>query len=118
STFLLAQYFFAQDKKLFFDSWFYFINSLPIEYWIAFFSEQLWQAITFIKRANLNITDAKKHAKRLPFSFINKDWQNYKNKIDFLVKAHNELYLIDYKLKNGSTYSLDIWLNKFFLDKF
>lgn len=118
STFLLAQYFFSQDKKLFFNYWLDFESALPIEFWITFFSEQIWQAIIFVKRATLSITEAKKQAKRLPFSFINKDWQLYKNKIDFLIKAHSQLYLIDYKIKNGSSYSLDLWLHKFFLQNF
>lgn len=118
SVFLLAQYFFSQDKENFFDYWMKLKDSFPIEYWISFFAEQLWQAIIFIKMSiALGHSEAKKRAKKLPFSFINKDWRLHKDHLESLIMAHNNLYLIDYKLKNGSKYTLDLWFIKFFVTK-
>ena len=78
SFFVLSQHFFAQRPTLFLEKWKVCKGDLPVEFWIAYWSEQLWQASLFVLRArSQGIGEAKKQAYRLPFSFINKDWQRY-----------------------------------------
>ncbi len=123
SLFLLSQYFFERNKRLFFDYWIKIFQDYPVEFWIAFFSDLLWQAVIFLEHANTkNLNNfkasfSKKQFTRLPFSFINKDWKKYSSA--FLQQAHADLYTIDYNHKNNlNSYKLEIWYNKFFLKKF
>ncbi len=115
SFFTLSQHLFAQQPYLFLKQWKACKSDYPEEFWIAYWSEQLWQASLFVSRARtLGIQEAKKSAYRLPFSFINKDWQRYT--VDSLVKAHQSLYLLDYHLKNGAgTNGLELWYHKMML---
>lgn len=118
SFFNLSTALFAQDKKLFFEYWGQYKLAYAEEFWITYWSEQLWQAINFISKINSSISDAKKSVNRLPFSFINKDWKRYNLK--FLISAHNDLYQIDYNLKNGldGQFGLEYWYHRFLLHKF
>lgn len=118
SLFTLSQYLFAQQPKEFFTLWSSCKLDYPEEFWLAFWSEQIWQAINFITRVNeQSFIDAKKQAQRLPFSFINKDWRKYS--LEFLTKAHNFLYMLDYNIKNGATDTgLELWYHKFLLNSF
>lgn len=117
SLFTLSQYFFAQQAKDFFTLWAQCSNDYPDEFWIAYWSEQVWQAALFVLRANKEgIQVAKKHAYRLPFSFINKDWRKYT--FEYLVTTHDALYRFDYQLKNGGpSYGLDLWYSQFLLEE-
>jgi hypothetical protein len=57
--------------------------------------------------------NAKKMSYRLPYSFINKDWQRVQ--IDELVECYEFLYQIDYAIKTGSTFcSLDLFFAHYF----
>lgn len=118
SLFLLSQHFFSQDFKEFFNYWQEIKADYPEEFWIPYFSEQIWQASIFIHTLNtLGLIEAKKSAYRLPFSFINKHYKNFN--FSFLSKAHDDLYFLDYNFKNGVTQiGLDVWLTKFITKQF
>lgn len=118
SLFVLSQNLFAQEYQAFFTLLEKFKGEYPDEFWVVFWAEQLWQAILYVsKAAQQNPIEAKKYVNRLPFSFMNKDWKRFP--VSFLVKAHQELYLTDYMLKNSNNdYALELWYHKFFLRKF
>ncbi len=118
SFFTLSQYLFAQQPRAFYPYWAACSSDYPPEYWITFWSEQVWQATLFLQKAQVfGIAEAKKATNRLPFTYMNKDWQLYS--YPFLAQAHASLYELDYNLKNGiSSYGLELWYHKFFLKKF
>src|SRR5205807_225901 len=107
------QYFFSKQKSNFFSLWGELRLQYPDEFWVVFWSEQLWQAIVFCEEASRNgAARAKSLVNRLPFSFMQKDWQSYKN--DELISAHDFLYSIDYSLKNSAgTFGIDLFVHKF-----
>lgn len=114
SLFTLSQFFFALQANAFFKEWQRVHHDYPDEFWISFWSEQLWQATVFLTALaqKKSLIDAKKTVTRLPFSFIQKDWNRHS--IKSLVNAHNFLYSIDYGLKNGSSENaLELFLYKF-----
>ena len=71
------------------------------------------QALIYVQRARREgMLEAKKGTYRLPFSFLNKDWQKYSP--DSLVAAHDALYRFDYNLKHGGTVNgLELWYHRF-----
>ncbi|MBA2306801.1 hypothetical protein H0W26_01550 [Candidatus Dependentiae bacterium] len=113
SLFTMAQYFLAQQPTLFFQQWKQCSDTYPHEFWVAYWSELLWQAALFIMRAkSQGHVEAKKAAFRLPFSFINKDWQLYS--ADTFIAAHGFLYECDYGLKHGEhSFGLELFFHKF-----
>lgn len=118
SIFDLSHYFFDKQIKNFFELWLKYKIYYPIEFWISFWSDQIWQANIIVKIANkYGILKAQKLASRLPFSFINKNYANYKSL--FLTKAHCELYKIDFNFKNDLGYNeIELWFSKFLLNRF
>lgn len=117
SFFTLSSLFFARQRKDFFN---YLINfkDYPDEFWTVFWSDQLWQASLFVTKAQeFAVQEAKQLGLKLPFSFVNKDWRLYTPL--FLAQAHQFLYSLDYRLKNGGgDYGLELWYHKFLLNKF
>ena len=113
SLFVLSQHLFAQQPRLFLQQWKTLKGDFPNEFWVAYWSEQLWQASLFVMRARAQGFDAaKRGAYRLPFSFINKDWKKYE--ADGLIEAHQFLCKLDHNLKNSAgTHSLELWYQKF-----
>lgn len=106
SLFALSQYFFARDGKKLFSSWEQLHHLYPLEFWIPFWSEQLWQAIRFCTTVHeKGIVQAKQLQLRLPFSFMQKDWQKHSHV--HMVDWYDRLYEIDFAYKNGS---LGPWL--------
>lgn len=118
SLFDLSGYFFQKQIKKFFELWLNYKSDYPIEFWISFWSDQIWQASLFVTILNKeNILKARKYSYKLPFSFINKSYKFYNN--TYLIKSHQELYNIDYNIKNDLGYnSLEIWFLKFLYNKF
>ena len=117
SLFSLSQYLFARQSQAFLQQWKALKDDFPDEFWIAYWSEQLWQAALFVMRAKAQGYDAaKRGAFRLPFSFINKDWQKHNEQS--LVAAHDALYKLDYNLKNSAGgHGLELWYAIFFASK-
>lgn len=113
SLFQLTESFFAKNMDVFMKKWDQVKEYYPVEFWIVFWAEQIWQAFLFVQQGKTKgLVAAKKIARRLPFSFMQKDWRNYT--IVELVHAHHFLYNLDYNLKNGSSsVGLDLFLLKF-----
>lgn len=113
SLFSLSQYFLGRNTKLFLKQWKACKDDFPPEFWIAYWSEQLWQATQYISKAKAyGIAEAKIGQFRLPFTFLNNDWQRHS--LQSLSKAHDALYSLDHALKNsGGAYALELWYHKF-----
>lgn len=115
SLFTLSAHFFAQKSKEFFALWYELKDTYPPQFWISYWSEQLFRATFFVKYAKAqNFLEAKKIAYRLPFTFIKKDWKSFSTK--HLIMAHDFLYDIDYQLKNGGQpFALELFYSRFFV---
>jgi hypothetical protein len=118
SMFNLSTYLFQKNGDKFFELWKRIAESYSAPFWVAFWSEQLWRASMFVtlnKQRKYN--DARKIAFRLPFSFINRDWHNYS--ADELAAAHDFIYRLDGRLKNGgSDIGLDLFYAQFLSNQF
>lgn len=118
SLFTLSTYFFAKKAQPFFVEWKKINAEYSEQFWVAFWSEQLWRAYHYIdySRAKQSAL-AKKIGYRLPFTFMSRDWQQFKS-IE-LSKAHQYIYEIDSSLKNGGNpVGLDLFYSKFFVGEF
>lgn len=117
SLFKVAQYFFAKDKASFLPLWYAVKDEYPPEFWIAYWSEQLWQAHAYVSRALKGDLTLEKKGNRLPFSFIQRDWRRYK--LNEFAVAHALLYGIDCALKNGSSDAgIDLFVLRFITGSF
>lgn len=118
SLFTLSQHFFGHQEKNFFGLWQNIRKEYPDQFWISFWSEQLFrgfQVISYMHKKEF--AQAKAIAFRLPFSLMQSDWK--KNKPIELLNAHQFLYQVDYGLKNnGSNVGIDLFFSKFFLGEF
>ncbi|MBN1549088.1 hypothetical protein JW872_00300 [Candidatus Babeliales bacterium] len=114
SLFRLSEYFFGKNKQQFLAMWQDVSHEFPDQFWIAFWSEQLWRASCYVfLQQQKNNADAKKIAHRLPFSFINKDWRRHT--YEHLKDAHAQLVDADFQLKYGGT---SAQLDRFYLEFF
>jgi hypothetical protein len=114
SLFTLSTHFFAKKPKVFFELLGHIGGEYPEIFWVSYWSESLWRAHYYVA---LNQTkqfgEAKKMSNRLPFSFIQRDWKLHSPSA--LKKAHQQLYEIDFALKNGASEGmLDLFYSKFF----
>lgn len=116
--FNLSQALLEQNSPEFFSLWERQMDFYPIEFWLVYWSELIWESVLFICRVKSSgILEAKRKARKLPFSFMNKTWQNYSS--DFLIDAHKYLYKIDYFVKNSvSYYGLELWYHMFLFNLF
>jgi hypothetical protein len=110
SLFSLSTSLFAKNSEAFFRLWHQVSQDYPTQFWVSFWSDQLFRATCFVKFARAQkFVPAKKIAYRLPFSFIKKDWHNYTS--TELTEAHHVLYRLDCTIKNGGA---DVWLDIFY----
>lgn len=118
SLFTLSQYFFARESTKFMRLWHSLEKSFPLEFWLSFWSEQLWQATVFLSvLSEYGPVAARKQVKRLPFSFMQKDYRRITKRE--LTVAHNFLYSVDYGFKNGYASSgLELFFLKFLHGQF
>lgn len=116
SLFKLSQYFFARDRVLFMKLWEKISRDYPPEFWIVYWSEQLWQAHMVV--ASMQNKVKPPMTNRLPFSFLQRDWR--KCELRELVVAHTALYNTDFSLKNGiaASYAIELFVFKFINDGF
>lgn len=114
SLFSLSQYFFAQQRKQFIYYWQTIKDDYPDQFWISYWSDQIWRAAFYCKyMSERKYSEAKKIGYRLPFGFL----QKYYKGCSFydLLNMHQKLYVLDYELKNGaSSIGLDVILLHFF----
>lgn len=117
SLYSLATLFFTKQDKRFFSIWSERCNDYPLPFWVAYWSEQVWQAyhaITFLKQNNFPA--ARRFAYRLPSSFLKTDWRYCS--LEKLKNSYAMLYDIDFAFKRGSTFcSLDLFFCDYFLGK-
>lgn len=113
SLFTMSQYFFARQVTPFREIQNKLGQEYVDEFWVSYWSEQLWQAIIFITHAQKSSPlEAKKLVNRLPFSFMQKDWKSYT--VIELTRAHDFLYDIDFGLKNGrAADGIELFYGKF-----
>jgi len=114
SLFMLAGNFLAKRSQPFFTSLALINKTYPAQFWVSFWSEQLWRAYYYIfyKKEN-NYKAAKTIGFRLPFSFLQRDWK--KLSLAEVKQAHTFLYEADFRMKNGgSDFSLDVFYTRFF----
>lgn len=118
SLFKLSQYFFARDRSQFMALWALYKDEYPAEFWVAFWSEQLWQAHMVVTNAKGGGAPSGQVTNRLPFSFLQRDWRRYE--LRELIAAHAALYGIDFALKNGSAdlYAIELFVAKFVIGGF
>jgi len=114
----LAECFFAKRDNAFFIRWQALQHHYPPIFWVVFWAEQLWKAIHVTQFMHQKqFVQAKKMSFRLPYSFINRDWQ--RANVNELVRCHEFLYQIDYGIKTGSTFcSLDLLFVHYFTGAF
>lgn len=113
SLFELSKYFLFRDSTAFYKSWATLNENYPEQFWISFFSEQLFKAYWFViyqKSGDFKLS--KQIGFRLPFDFMKTGWRYIDPNV--LKSAHHELYVVDYQLKNGGS---ELWLETF-LNKF
>lgn len=98
----LSQAFFKRDLN-FFKMWSILSSQYPPIFWVAFWNDQWWRAFHLVSFARQkNIVLAKKMGFKLPYSFINKDWENYQPTYFRALLA--QLYTIDYNIKRGHSF--------------
>lgn len=117
SLYTLASHFFAKNNVAFFAAW----NSLKDQYveqfWTTFWSEQLFRAYWFVYyQSPPQPVAAQKISVRLPFTFLKKDYKKYS--LLELQRAHDDLYRIEWSLKNGSTLGIERLLLKFLVGRY
>lgn len=114
SLFSLSQALFERKSKQFFTQWHQVALRYSPQFWISFWSEQLWRASLYIYlQKSGKKEDARKIGFRLPFAFLQSTWRTYC--VSELQEAHHLLYDIDYHLKQGGNeYSLELVYARFF----
>jgi len=118
SLFTLSTYFFAKNAQQFVPLWFESRGRYPDEFWVSYWSSQLWLASMFVA-AKKQSPSSKNVARgsRLPFSFMQGDWRKYTT--HELATAHDFLYTVDFWHKNGSVSRwVDLFCLKFVQDGF
>lgn len=113
SLFALSQSLFSHDATTFWKQWQQVAMQFSPQFWIAFWSEQLWRATNYIalQRGKQN-REAKIMSAKLPFSFVQRDWHRY-SALE-LKNAHDYIYTLDYNLKHGATdYGFDLFYASF-----
>ena len=118
SFFILSQHFFGKKTKPFFRQWATVAEQYMPTFWVAFWADQIWRAYVYCDLMNQKqYAEAKKVQHKLPFSFINRDWQQYT--LSELAAAYQILATMDFRLKNGgSEIGLEYFYGQFFENKF
>lgn len=118
SLFTLSQYFFGKKRSLFFKQWAAMTELYAPTFWATYWADQIWRAYIFCNlMKQKKYVESKKAQYKLPFSFINRDWSLYS--ATELRNAHQFLFELDYRLKNGaSEIGLEYFYSQFFDNKF
>lgn len=117
SLFELSKLFFAKKKDPFFIMWNRVRDLYAPVFWTVFWSEQLWNAFLVVYlRQKKEFNTAKQVQGRLPFSFLQYDWQNYTSQE--LQQAHALVCNLDRNLKlSANPDSIDLLFYTFFRKK-
>lgn len=101
SLFELSGLLLARDER-FWQQWCRLYSLYDFPFWLAYFGDLFFRAYYYSEYRRQNqLALAKKISYRLPFSFVQRDWQ----KLDCaLVRdAHDTLSRLDFQLKNGAS---------------
>lgn len=113
SLFTLSTHFFARKQQPFFTLWLQVKDDYAPQFWIAFWSDQLIKAYGYVLYSQQNNhLAAKKMGYRLPFSFMKTDWK--KHSLKKLAATHDQLYALDFHMKNGGTDQFELLYAQFF----
>ncbi len=118
SLVVLSKLFFERDAQAFFTAWSKISKDYSPQFWIAFWSDQLWRAFHFVEQLQRKqFFEAKRLSFRLPYSFTQRGW--IRANLKELRSAHDFLYSIDCSLKNGGDpFRLDLFYACFFSEQF
>jgi len=118
SLFQLAEYVFRKNATKTWLTWKRVFADYPIEFWIAFWSDQMWQAYTFVSVAQEHtVARARKVTTKLPYSFMQRDWRYIQ--LHELTAALTYLYSLDVHMKQGgSQYVIELFLYKWLSNAF
>ena len=117
SLFVLSQLFFEKNATNFFQKWQKIRSNYVDQFWISFFSEQIFKAYFYLVHHGALPQDQKQISFGLPFSFLKHDFKMHSQ--GELMKVHQKLYEIDLSLKNsGSAAQLDALFLSFFQGTF
>ena len=110
SLFDLSKFFLFRDRLSFYNLWQLTCAKYAPQFWIAFWSEQIFRAHWFIfYQKKQDHVLAKQIGSRLPFDFVKTGWRYLD--VGCLIEAHDLLYQIDWQLKQGGS---ELWLELFF----
>lgn len=74
SLFTLSQHFLGRNPKMFLRQWKACKDDSPPEFWVAYWSEQIWQAAQYVTTARkAGVAEVRKGFYRLPLTFLNSD---------------------------------------------
>jgi len=118
SLFQLSEYFFKKNATKVWLTWDEMQPMYPHEFWVAFWSEQLWQAYTFITIArNHTVARARTYVNKLPYSFMQGDWRHIS--LHTIVRAMVYIYEMDVALKSGGVHhTCDAFIALWLADSF
>lgn len=103
SLFTLSQHLFARDTHNFYPLWFQARERYEDEFWLVYWSDQMWKAYNFVvAMRNQQTETAGVFAKGLPFSFTRGGWRSYKPEV--LAHAITTMYAYDCSAKQGGLY--------------
>ena len=111
SLFQLSEYFFQKNATRLWFSWYAFSSVYPHEFWVAFWSEHLWQAYVFITIAQEHtVARARSHVNKLPFAFMQRDWRSVS--LNEITQAMTYIYTLDLYVKSGGNpYAIEQFLH-------
>jgi hypothetical protein len=100
NLFALTDLFFEKKPRKFYELWDKVEGKFAPQFWIAFWSRQLFKAASFVQVASSNPTEAKALGRGLSWKFVRDGWKSYPLK-SLSVRICN-LYELDMALKFGS----------------
>lgn len=114
SLFTVSAHFLGKKPKAFFEMLMKIDGHYSGIFWVSYWSDILWRAYHYVSLTQAKqFNEAKKISNRLPFTFIQRDWKLHK--AHDLKNAHNQLYAIDFALKNGASEGiLDLFYAQYF----
>ncbi len=114
SLFTVSAHFLGKKPKAFFEMLMKIDGHYSEIFWVSYWSDIIWRAYHYVSLTQAKqFNEAKKMSNRLPFTFIQRDWKLH-NAHD-LKDAHNQLYAIDFALKNGASEGiLDLFYARYF----
>jgi hypothetical protein len=100
NLFALTDLFFEKKTKKFYELWDKVESKFAPQFWVAFWSRQLFKAASFVQVAASNPIEAKALSRGLSWKFVRDGWKSYPLKS--LSTRICNIYELDMALKSGS----------------